>query len=92
MTAKGKCGYTEFTVIVDGALDEELMLEWADEDYDVKQSSLLDGCEQSVRAGDCTEVDVFIIEHAHEMSDEECACVQYLTDHAPTFRFISGQL
>ena len=88
MSARGTGGYTEFTVIADGALDEGLTLDWTDERYDVQQSQLLDSCERDAREQGI-EINVYIIEHEHEHTDEECACVQYLTDHNPAFTFTS---
>ena len=88
-------GYTEVTVIVDGALSEERTFE------DVGESNLMelfiDGWKQSKWDIDETTVEIYKLHHDHEPmgndsslegvdpypNENECMCIQYLTDHTP---------
>ncbi len=71
--------YLDASVIVDGALEEDSTFH----DYLVFEAWLEGVKEDAASHGYLTEV--FVVEHDHAdlEQDEECACVQYLTDHHP---------
>lgn len=69
--------YADVSVIVEGALEEEatfhdetLMRDWI---AHVIEDLRADGVSGQV----------YVVHHDHDESDEDCACVQYLTDHRP---------
>ncbi len=79
--------YTEVYTVVDGALDEEFDIE----DGFIGESVFdfdgwLDELKHAANTQNFT-VDVYEIEHEHDEDDGECSCVQYLTDHHPSYTF-----
>lgn len=71
--------YIEATVIVDGAEEEFTIFE---NGYDTTDfDDWLDEVKSDFAESD-SEASVYIIEHQHPMNNE-CACVQYLSDHKP---------
>lgn len=70
--------YAEIYTIVDGALDREIETT----DYLLAGAFVADVARE---ATDGYETAVFVIMHEHEPG--ECECVQYLTDHKPTWTF-----
>lgn len=71
--------YAEVTVIVDGALDQEHTFD----DYQVMQEYIDILRDLSMDDGQATEV--YIQYHDHGISDDECMCAQYETDHKPAY-------
>lgn len=69
--------YAEVTVVVDGAEQELSIINDPDQ-----MISYIERIESEAVA-DGLPTEVYVIEHPHDMDDEECACVQYLTDHRP---------
>lgn len=69
--------YSEVTVIVDGAQEEDETFT----DYLLQEEFITKIGMDAVDHGYHTEV--FVINHEHDMTDEECSCVQMLTDHSP---------
>lgn len=75
--------YLEVTVVVAGTLDAcETFYDTPEDQARFEEwyrgqvaDALIDGKPTAI----------YLIEHPHEESEEECACVQYLTDHAPYF-------
>ena len=71
--------YADCTVIVAGAVeetatfaDETLMNDWL---KDIEDDAETSGYR----------IEVYVVWHDHDFDVEECACVQYLTDHHPTY-------
>ena len=73
--------YAEVSVIVNGALEEEETFT----DYLLLEEYVKNIESDAEDHGYLTEV--HIVQHEHEplQGDDECACVQYLTDHHPTY-------
>lgn len=80
--------YVEVTCIVDGALDETILVsdgtifecEYGDSNDYVGRSFIewLD---------DLQNAEVYVLLHDHNYDGEECACAQYETDHRPMWTF-----
>lgn len=73
--------YDQVSVVVDGALESEEIFT----DYLLESEYIRSVAEDAL--GDGYETEVYVIEHDHSPDDEECACVQYLTDHHPRYVF-----
>lgn len=71
--------FAEVTVIVDGALEETAIFY----DYAVQAAWMEDLKADAMDHGYPTEV--FVVEHDHAVTVEECVCVQYRTDHKPVW-------
>lgn len=71
--------YADVTVIVDGALDAEVCYS----DYALMEQ-FIDDIREEAR-GDGYPTDVYIQYHEHEMTQDECVCGQYVTDHHPAY-------
>ena len=79
-------GYTEVTVIVAGAIEDEQI-------FEADQGHLLDAYLNAVAVNakeDGEPTEVYLLEHSHPILDEneeviECACAQYVTDQHPAF-------
>lgn len=69
-------GYTEITVIVGGAVDEDRVFT-TEETQDMDAYLARIKCEDF--SGELAEI--FRLYHSHEQG--ECECAQYVTDHAP---------
>ncbi len=73
--------YVDASVVVEGAVEEDATFH----DYLLFEEWLRGVEEDAAGHGYLTEV--YVIEHEHDdlKEDEECACVQYLTDHHPAY-------
>jgi hypothetical protein len=69
--------YAEVTVIVDGALDQEIT--FTDETL---MRDFIDKIREDAES-DGYPTEVFVLYHEHEPGD--CECVQYVTDHRPAY-------
>ena len=70
--------YADVTVIVDGAVGTE------DTFYDYALMEQFIDTIRDEAMGDGYPTDVYIQYHEHDMTDNECICAQYETDHHPT--------
>jgi hypothetical protein len=73
--------YAETTLVVDGALEEELI--FTDDDqlgaYIIRIAAEADPNQVT---------EIYLIIHPHPLApDQECSCIQYEQDHKPVFRF-----
>lgn len=73
-------GYREVTTVVDGAEEDFSVI-----DLDTGLDEIVTRAETIAQRG--RSVQVYTITHDHRPSEEECACVQYLTDHHPDYSF-----
>ena len=73
--------YAELSVIVDGALETEETFH-----DETLMSARVEEIKEDAR-GDGYPTEVFILYHEHDdlTGDQECACVQYVTDHRPAY-------
>jgi hypothetical protein len=71
--------YVDIDIIVDGALERSETFH----DYLLFEEFISQEKEEAEGHGYLTEV--YVVEHNHPQEDEECACVQYLTDHHPLY-------
>jgi hypothetical protein len=73
--------YADVTVVVDGAVDsEERFYDYALMDEFIRS------VEEDAKA-DSYPTEVYIVYHEHKETEDECSCVQYLTDHHPAYTF-----
>lgn len=76
-------GYTEVTIICDGALESSESFKGFDtaelEAYLEKEKN------EALEAAGLTgiETEIYVMEHEHDESEEDCSCAQYLSDHHP---------
>ena len=76
----GTDGYSEMTVIIDGALESVT--------YWTSNVNLPAWTEYWTPAqGEKFVVEIYELAHGHEFLDGECDCVQFLTDHRPSVTF-----
>jgi hypothetical protein len=79
-------GFSEISVLVNGALDQEAILR----DIPNRDTVLVkdldaivnDTAEFAARYPQ-SHVEIYVLYHDHEISEEECACVQFLQSHKP---------
>jgi hypothetical protein len=76
--------YAEVMVVVDGAMEEAE--EFSD---DTLMMDYIRGIEEEQRDHGYP-VEVFVLEHEHEPTGDECACAQYAQDHRPRYSFCIG--
>ena len=79
--------YTEVWTEINGALDDEFTV---DEDGIIRGLLSYDTWLKKFEAEAKSKgfvVEVYEIEHDHNPTSEECGCVQYLTDHKPSYTF-----
>lgn len=69
--------YIEASTIIEGALEETETFQYADE-----YQEWLDATIEELADVDAQ---VYAIHHEHDLDVDDCACVQYLTDHAPVW-------
>jgi hypothetical protein len=71
--------YAEVTVIVDGALDESATF--------TDETALAEflASQHTAAQADGLPTEVYVLWHDHAMSDQECCCVQYVSDHHPDY-------
>jgi hypothetical protein len=69
--------YAEVTVIVDGAVEQEETFH----DY-LLMNAFIDGVREDA-AGDGYPTEVYVMEHEHDETGQECSCAQYVADHHP---------
>ena len=69
--------YADVTVVVDGAEEQHETFT----DY-LLLDQFIDGIREDAES-DGYHTEVFVLWHEHEMSADECACAQYVTDHHP---------
>ena len=74
--------YSDVTVIVNGALDQEHRF-YDPSDCDVFFDETVTELEKLHSKNEIDDGQIYIIEHNHMPRD--CSCVQYLTDHHPDF-------
>lgn len=74
--------YADVSVIWNGALDEETTV-YEDEEVD---AIIAEAQAEAERDGSSL-VQVFVLWHEHDNDGQECECVQYLTDHRPSYEF-----
>lgn len=74
--------YREVWVVVDGMTDSEDTLH---PDSDLL-SEIVTGAEICAQTTGLP-VEVYTLYHDHDDNGDECACAQYLTDHAPDYTF-----
>ena len=73
--------YADVTVVVDGALEASEVFT----DYLLLEQFIKETRQAAEDDGYPTEV--YILEHDHSPSVEDCCCAQYATDHHPTYTF-----
>lgn len=78
--------YVEFNVVVDGADDGSII--FTDDEHDAKVAWF--GREKQeltmlATAGEIERGEIFSVRHEHELDDQDCQCIQYVTDHNPEF-------
>ena len=73
-------GYLEAYVIWEGALDQERTFRAANTEYARWALRII---RDALKEG--ADVQVYSIYHDHSPDVEDCACVQYLTDHSPDY-------
>jgi hypothetical protein len=73
--------YADVSVIVDGALGESETFT----DYLLLEEYVRTIEEEAAGHGYPTEV--YVVEHNHALDVDDCACVQYLTDHHPQYAY-----
>lgn len=73
--------YADVTVIIDGAVEEEHT--FSDEAFMLDYIRTIQ--DEAGSHGYLTEV--YILNHEHSLTDDECGCVEYLQDHSPAYRF-----
>lgn len=78
-------GYTEVTVIVDGALEESENFGGGKAEA-ARFDAFLARVEAEAEA-DGLLTEVYTLDHPHAEDAEECACAQYATDHHPAWTF-----
>ena len=79
--------YTEVSVVVDGALEEEQTFH----DYLLLNEYVATIEDDAKSHGYLTQVYIIEHEHADLEGDEECVCVQYLTDHHPSYSWNTAE-
>ena len=73
--------YTEVDTIVEGALENsETFFDTGT--LDAHLSEIADGASRITNL-----VQVYVIDHDHDMTDDECECASYMTDHHPLFTY-----
>ena len=73
--------YADVSAVVNGALTEQLIA------YTQAQvDEFVEHHERKTRE-DGLSTEVYVLWHEHENTVEDCACVQYLTDHNPYASF-----
>lgn len=72
-------GYTDVSVIWEGALDSEQS--FTDEQSDAMEAFINAAKADAIASDDS--VEIYTLYHDHDMSEDDCVCVQYLTDHSP---------
>lgn len=72
-------GYTDVSVIWEGALDAA---ESFNDDQGQAMDTFIEGYQRDAAQSDDF-VEIYTVYHDHDMTDEDCACVQYLQDHSP---------
>jgi hypothetical protein len=89
-------GYYDVTVVIEGAVDEDATFPETDEGMigmDQMIDSLRIWAKQDKINGIASAeqvnpwVQIFTLYHAHPLSDEECSCAQYVTDHHPEYEW-----
>lgn len=76
--------YWDVQVIIDGALERQETV------YSEKEVKLLAEDEELNARDHGRLTEVFVIHHAHPEpgpDDDDCGCVEYLTDHFPEYTF-----
>lgn len=81
MPGQQATSYADVDVIVDGALAHQKTFT----DHAALTSFIEQERDAAVADGLWTEV--YILWHEHPMTDEECTCAQYATDHHPDFEW-----
>ncbi len=87
-------GYYDVSAVWNGAVEEEetvsdngdaldVWLELRKKAAQFEASNGAEGAESSI-------VELFVVHHDHDITDEECSCIQYLTDHHPAVTLIGG--
>lgn len=69
--------YADVSVVIDGAVDTDITL-YSEEEVE----SLVDR-ETMAYGSHGLDTDIYVLWHDHGITDEECSCVQYVTDHHP---------
>jgi hypothetical protein len=88
-------GYSDVDVVVEGALDEmRVFIDYDDgtsREYggNTTFNAWLEVLKRDLQAAELV-AEVYVLRHEHEMSELECSCVQYLTDHTPAYRLGQG--
>lgn len=72
--------FIEVSLIIEGGLAESVLFD-TEEELDTWESNLRT---EYQKIGAVTQWQAFVIRHDHP-NDQECECVQYLTDHSPAF-------
>jgi hypothetical protein len=73
--------YADVSLVVEGALDNQSVA-YTETDVD----EYVQAAEAEAKA-DGLHTEVYVLWHEHDETNEECACVQYLTDHHPYASF-----
>lgn len=73
--------YADVTVVVDGAVEQEEQFT----DY-LLLEQFIDGVREDAE-GDGYPTEVYVLYHEHEPGEDECTCVQYVTDHHPQYQW-----
>jgi len=72
-------GYTEVTIIYDGALESEETFKGFDT---AELKAYLEAQKKEASTGEGI-TEIYVLEHEHDESEEDCTCVQYLQSHHP---------
>ena len=73
--------YYDVAVVIGGAEDYSEDLDTYAEVEQVNDQEALAALEHGLHT------QIYVVHHDHAVSDEECACVQYLQDHHPTWEY-----
>ena len=61
------------------------------EDADQANRFIREAMREAESAEDGLTTEIYVLEHHHEMTDDECSCVQYLADHSPAWTHTAPQ-
>jgi hypothetical protein len=89
MTAPGvrvgtDMSYAEVTVIVDGAQDDVATFATDDAVSYADMLAYIAG-QGEMAASDGLPTEVYVLWHDHPLSDQDCCCVQYVSNHHPDY-------
>lgn len=75
-------GYTEVSVVVDGADNGTETFRWTKKGY-TEMETFIEKTKAEGLADASVVTEIYVMDHGHSLDDGECVCAQYLTDHNP---------